>query len=308
MSRVLVTGSSGFIAGALIPHLERAGHQVTGLDRRPGARTDIHIDIRDVAAMQALTEKLRSRGESFDSVVHLAAVAGVRPSITNPHPYIETNVTGTITTLDLAVGLGATRAVVASSSSVYGDIARPAVEDGTRRRPLSNYAASKIGTEAVATTYAFSGALELVIVRPFTVYGPGQRPDMFCHRALLAVANGEPLQVWDWQRDFTYIEDLCVGAAAAVTVPMTEPRRDYNLGSGRPVSVHEFLDTLESVTGRSVNATFGERGIGEPRATHADTARSRTELGMPEPLPFLTGMMRQAESLGLIPEAATSAA
>jgi nucleoside-diphosphate-sugar epimerase len=292
MSHILLTGSSGFIGSRLTKHLTTAGHRVTGLDIRPGVHTQVVADLRHPSVVAEVSHRLRS----VDVVMHFAAVAGVRRSLVEPALYVDTNVTGTLHALQLAEALSADRVVTASSSSVYGSVAGPASED-TPVAPLSPYAASKVATEALCASWAAAGAFEVIVVRPFTVYGPGQRPDMFCHQALGKVVADETLQVWEWRRDFTYVDDLCVAAANTVTVDVPGGMRVYNLGSGRPVSVHEFLSTVQEVTGRQVRAVFGRSGHCEPVMTFADTSRSHAELGLPAPKAFVEGLAAQFANL-----------
>jgi len=287
--KVQVTGAAGFIGRALAERLVLGGHQVFGLDMRPSIDTDLLVDIRDGAAMQAVMA-----ATSPDVVVHLAALAGVRPSVARPIDYLETNVVGTGHVLEAAAQAGVRRVVLASSSSVYGHCPEPAHEDRTPR-PLSPYAASKLAAEALAQTYAERGCLEVAVVRPFTVYGPGQRPDMFCSQVLRTLGVGAPLEVWPWQRDFTFIDDLVDGLVGASSRRLVEPFRIFNLGSGTPVSAADFLSTLEFVTGFRPEATWGRASSGEPARTHADPVRARLELGFTGATSFADGLRQQAD-------------
>ncbi|MDP9404112.1 MAG: NAD-dependent epimerase/dehydratase family protein [Actinomycetota bacterium] len=292
MAHILLTGSSGFIGTRLSGRLRSQGHRVTGLDVRPASQTDVVEDLRDPSCVARIADRLGA----VDVVAHFAAVAGVRRSLVEPDLYFDTNVAGTRHALLLAEALGAARVVMASSSSVYGDVEGPAAEDQPLA-PLSPYAESKAAAEELARAWAATGAFQVVVLRPFTVYGPGQRSDMFCHQALHRVMAGEALQVWDWQRDFTYVDDVCRGSAAAITVPLAERFRTYNLGSGRPVPVREFLATLRRVTRLPVSASFGPAGAGEPAMTFADPTRARAELGLRHPGPFVVGLETQRRSV-----------
>jgi nucleoside-diphosphate-sugar epimerase len=287
--KVLVTGSAGFIGRALSERLQLAGHEVLGLDRRPSLDTDVLIDI---TADSGLAECLRDWNP--DIVVHLAALAGVRPSVQRPREYLETNVLGTSQVMEAAVAAGARRVVVASSSSIFGHCETAAAEDDPVS-PLSPYAASKVATEAVARSYAERGLLEVAVIRPFTVYGPRQRPDMFCAKTLRELGFERPLRLWEWERDFTYIDDLVDGVMGAIERPLVSPYRTFNLGSGSPVSVHDFLEALAQVTGRAPVVEWLSPFAGEPARTYADPSRAIAELGFTGRTSFVNGLRQQVE-------------
>jgi nucleoside-diphosphate-sugar epimerase len=286
--RVLLTGASGFIGTCLARHLVAAGHKVIGVDLRRGQATSLLADLRDPKSVQSVAATVGST----DVVAHFAAIAGVRRSLLEPKAYAETNVIGTLHALQLAERLGAGRVVLASSSSVYGRVEGPTSEDQLLA-PLSPYAASKVAAEELCGSFVATGAFEAVVVRPFTVYGPGQRPDMFCHQALHKVALGEKIDVWEWQRDFTFIDEVCLAASNAIIVPTDSPVTTYNLGSGRPVSVFEFVATLEKVTRRRVRVALGTAPPCEPALTFADATRARAELGLSQPIGFADGLAAQ---------------
>jgi UDP-glucuronate 4-epimerase len=292
MAHILLTGSSGFIGGRLHGRLRSDGHTVTGLDVCPAPQTDLVEDLRDPACVARVVDRLGR----IDIVAHFAAVAGVRRSLTEPHLYFDTNVGGTRRALEMAGALGATRVVLGSSSSVYGEVDGPASEDRTLA-PMSPCAESKVAAEELGREWAAAGAFQVVALRPFSVYGPRQRTDMFCHQALLRVMSSESVHVWDWQRDFTYVDDVCRGAAVAMTVPVASAFRAYNLGSGRPIPVQEFLAALGRVTRSPVAATFGRAAPGEPEITFADPSRARAELGLRHPGPFVVGLETQRRSM-----------
>jgi nucleoside-diphosphate-sugar epimerase len=285
--KCLVTGAAGFIGGALSERLVLGGHQVLGIDRRPSLDTDIVLDISARIGVVEVFSDWRP-----DVVVHLAALAGVRPSMQRPRDYLETNVIGTGQVMEAAVAAGATRVVVASSSSVLGDCPTPS-DENSEPRPLSPYAASKIATEAVARAYAERGLAEVAVVRPFTVYGPRQRPDMFCSKTLRELALGRPLRMWHWERDFTFIDDLVDGLVGAIERPIIEPYRVFHLGSGRPVSAQEFVDTLHEVTGARPEVEWLAPFPSEPSRTHANPGRAIAELGFRGDTSFAAGLRQQ---------------
>jgi UDP-glucuronate 4-epimerase len=298
MGLIAVTGGAGFIGGAALRR-RPAGTRVVSSDRRPQEPCPhVHAvtgDLRDSAAVAAAIPP------GTDAVLHLAALAGVAPSIRDPQEYVLDNVFVTANVLQRAVEVGARRVVIASSSSVYGDCYEPAVEDQPLA-PLSPYAASKVAVEALAESYVSRGHLEVVVLRPFTVYGPRQRTDMAMSLFLRKVRDGAPIDLWDWRRDFTYVDDVVTALWASLEVELTDPFRAYNLGSGRPVDAVELLSTLEQVVGRDVEVVWGQRRSGEPLTTWADPTRSRAELGMPLPRPLFDGLLLQAEeAVGRLP-------
>lgn len=234
--------------------------------------------------------------DGVDVVVHLAALAGVAPSWHAPGAYAETNVTGTAAVLEWSRRMGVRRVVVASSSSVYGECDVPAAED-RELRPLSPYAETKAEAERRCHD---AWPFEVVVVRPFSVYGPGQRPDMLLSRLL----SGEALTLWPFVRDFTYIADIVAGLVACLDVELGEQVDTFNLGSGRPVTAKELLAALADVTGRDVDVSWGGARRGEPTCTWADPTKSRERLGLPEPTPLYDGLAAQvaaSSSVGSAP-------
>jgi nucleoside-diphosphate-sugar epimerase len=277
--RVTITGADGFLGRALSARLPDA----LGSD----------LDTLDV---RGPVDELAAAFAGCDVVVHLAALTGVAPSLARPDEYRDTNVGGTERVLAACLAAGVRRVVVTSSSSVYGECPSPAVEDVTPLRPRSPYGSSKVGAEAaVRRAVASSGGrgLEAVIVRPFTVYGPGQRPDMLIARLLAGEAG---LRLFPFVRDLTYVDEVVDGLVAAlhVTVGADGPLV-CNLGSGRPVSAAELLEALAEVTGRRPEVVWVEGRPGEPVRTEADPARARAQLGVPPPLPRVEGLRRQRE-------------
>jgi len=277
---VSVTGAAGFIGGHLVSSLREAGHRVRGFDVRPCPAVR-HLDVRhpfDPSVFAGSTV-----------VVHLAALTGVRASWSAPDAYLRTNVIGTEHVLAAARAAGVERAVVASSSSVYGHCEVPAAE-GQALKPLSPYGESKARAEDCALRAA--GGLEVVIVRPFSVYGPGQRADMLIARLL----RGDRLVMWPFERDFTFIDEVVDGIRRAALVPLPGPVSVVNLGSGRPVGARS-LTTLLADGGQQVHARFVTKGPrGEPQRTWADVARAREWLGQPPPRSFASGLHEQVSA------------
>lgn len=265
---IAVTGAEGFVGRALVRRLLTAG-----IDVRPS-----DLDTLDVRRPMATTAFA-----GCDVVVHLAALTGVGPSMQRPHDYRRTNVDGTANVVAAAAGAGVPRFVLASSSSVYGECPTAANEDRALA-PLSPYGESKAAAEAVVR--AASG-IERIVVRPFTVYGPGQRPDMLIARLL----GRETVRLFPFVRDFTFIDEVVDGLVAAATVGADG--LVANLGSGRPVPASALLSALTEVTGRPVDVEWIDDRPGEPRQTWADPARGRQLLGLGEPIDLVEGLRRQ---------------
>ena len=287
--RIVVTGAAGFLGTALTARLRTTGHGVRTIDLRdhPHGRVG---DIRRTSDLRKVVDA------GTDVIVHLAAVAGVRPSLADPDHYLSHNVLGTSAVLQTAQEIGVPRVVLTSSSSVYGDV-RAASREDDALVPLSPYAASKVAAEALARSYAERGVFEVAVVRPFTVYGPGQRPDMAITRFLGLIRDGGTARLWPWVRDFTYIEDLVDGLVRCLDGQLAAPFRAFNLGSGRPVAAHELHEALATVTGRTLDVTWGVGRSGEPAMTHADTERSHQELGFTASTSLLDGLAAQAATV-----------
>jgi UDP-glucuronate 4-epimerase len=232
----LITGGAGFIGSHLVDRLVAGGGKVVVYDNfdpyydadlkrqnveaalATGKASLIQADVRDGGAFRAALESTRP-----DTVVHLAARPGVRPSFAFPEVYLDINVGGTLNVLRACGEFGVQRLLFASSSSVYGSVDAPAGEMTTPCRPLSPYGASKVAGEALCSTFARDG-MSIIALRFFTVYGPRQRPDMAIHRFSRAIFSGEPVPVFgdgSSQRDYTYVSDVVDGIvnAAARTPP-----------------------------------------------------------------------------------------
>lgn len=283
MSTVLVTGAAGFIGFHLAQRLLRLGHQVTGFDNLNDyyevslkeARLNI---LRGEAGFRFVPAGLEQReivdelfsSESFDCVVHLAAQAGVRYSMQNPHAYIDSNIVGFLNILEGCRHSGVKHLLFASSSSVYGANSRvPFSEHHSADHPVSLYAATKRSNELIAHSYAHLYGIPVTGLRFFTVYGPWGRPDMAYFSFTRAILEGRPIDVFNngrMQRDFTYIDDITEGIvrvmdhiprhdpawSAEMPDPATSsaPYRLYNIGNNKPVELGRFIDVLEECLGK----------------------------------------------------------
>lgn len=293
---VLVTGAAGFIGAYVCRALRARGEHVTGLDnwndyydprlkrdRVAALCPDVRIaalDLTDRAGIAALFDEV-----SPSRVVHLAAQAGVRHSLHNPHAYADSNLTGFLNILEACRHRGIAHLVYASSSSVYGAGAVPPFrEDARIDRPLSFYAATKAANEAMAYSYAHLYGLRCTALRFFTVYGPWGRPDMAPLLFSRAVLAGRPIEVFNhgrMRRDFTHIDDIVAGVLGALDHPPadTPPHRVFNLGNHTPVALERFIAVIEQAAGRPAQKVYRPMQAGDMPETMADTAAAQAAFG-----------------------------
>ena len=290
MAHYLVSGAAGFIASAVATLLVREGHTVEGVDNlndaydvrlkqwrpeQPQTREGMSFERCDVSDRVAV-EQVWDRSGPFEAVIHLAARAGVRYSVENPWVYLETNATGTLNLLECCRRRGTGKFVLASTSSLYGaHNALPYSESADTSRPLSPYAASKQAAEALCHTYHHLYGLDVSILRYFTVYGPAGRPDMSIFRFIQWIAEGRPVTVYGdgtQSRDFTYVEDVARGTAAACKPLGYEV---INLGSDRPVSVADTIALVEGLLGKRARIQYEPAHRADVPATWADISKAR---------------------------------
>jgi UDP-glucuronate 4-epimerase len=320
--RAVVTGSAGFIGSHTAHALTRAGYHVLGIDsfdpyypperkRRnaqavlseapPGAFRNLECDITDPAALRHAMESFRP-----SVVVHLAARAGVRPSITDPALYAATNVVGTQHVLDAAHASGCTKVICASSSSVYGNNPSiPFAETDPVDQPISPYAATKRSCELIAHSHHYLTGARVAMLRFFTVFGPRQRPDLAIHMFLEKVMRHRPITLFgdgSSSRDYTYIDDIVSGIMAAIDRIDDHGYRIWNLGGDRPIPLTQLVQTVADVTG--IDPIIEHRGMqpGDVDRTWADLTRSRTELGYDPKTTIAEGIARQFEWMRHQPE------
>lgn len=293
---ILVTGGAGFIGSHLVEGLlAEDAWRITVVDdfndfydpalKRANvaphlARDDYQLteaDIRDRAAL----EKVFAAGD-FDCVVHLAARAGVRPSLAEPFLYAETNITGTLNLLELARATNVPQFVFGSSSSVYGINAKvPFSEDDPIRQPISPYAATKAAGEMLCHTYAHLHDMRCVALRFFTVYGARQRPDLAIYKFAKLISQGKPIPVFGdgtTRRDYTYIEDIIAGVRAAVDYTASSYEA-INLGESRTVELGELIALLEKELGQKAVIDRQPLQPGDVPQTFADISKARRLLG-----------------------------
>ena len=290
--KILLTGGAGFIGAHAARRFLADGWQVGILDDfndfyDPAIKEDNVAQLR--GAVEIFRGDIRDTGTvelamnaGWDTVLHLAARAGVRPSILDPGLYIETNVTGTFNVLEAARRAGVRRFLFASSSSVYGAEAQtPFRESAALVRTLSPYAATKIAGEQLCSNYAHLHGMRVVSLRFFTVYGPGQRTDLAIHKFTRSLFEGLPIDQYGegrTRRDYTYVDDIVQGVRAAADYegPAYEV---FNLGGSHTVSLSELIKKLEVVTGREAIVRLCPEQPGDMPATWADITKARDLLG-----------------------------
>ena len=312
MAKILVTGAAGFIGFHLAKRLQEQGAEVVGLDNLneyyevslkharlklleecPGFRF-VRMDLCDREGMAGLFHE-----ERFDTVVNLAAQAGVRYSLTNPHAYTESNISGFLNILEGCRHNGVGHLVYASSSSVYGaNTAMPFSVHHNVDHPVSLYAATKKANELMAHTYASLYGIPTTGLRFFTVYGPWGRPDMALFLFTRAILAGSPIDVFNFgkmQRDFTFVDDIVEGVCRVIDrVPSGNPAwsgaspdpgtsyapyRLYNIGNNNPVELLRFIEVLEKALGREARKNLLPLQAGDVPATYADVDDLMLDVG-----------------------------
>jgi UDP-glucuronate 4-epimerase len=308
--RILVTGAAGFIGSHLCERLVARGDQVVGLDSfdafyaRPIKESNlarlaadrrftlVEADVRDPAAL----EQAFAAGKP-EVVVHLAALAGVRPSLMDPAGYADVNVVGTQRIVDAVRAHAARRLVFASSSSVYGlDSHPPFKESDPCLKPLSPYASTKRSGELLLFTAHHLYALDVTCLRFFTVYGPRQRPDLAIHKFARRIAAGKSIELYGdgtTSRDYTFIDDIIDGVIASIDQPAPEPAyRIYNLGGSRPVALSKLVEMLGAALGTKPTVTYGVEQPGDMKRTLADLELAHQALGYAPKVSMEEGLAR----------------
>lgn len=312
--KILVTGAAGFIGYHLVGALLNNGNEVVGIDNindyydvnlkysrleesgiirkligenKNLIQSNIHanysfakIDITDLERLIELFDE-----EKFTHVVNLAAQAGVRYSLINPHAYVQSNIVGFVNILECCRHNKIEHLLYASSSSVYGANAKiPFSEEDRVDHPVSLYAATKKSNELMAYSYSHLYNLPTTGLRFFTVYGPWGRPDMAPMLFANAIIKGEPIKIFnngDMQRDFTYIDDVVEGIVSCVsTLPHKKPKADlFNIGNSKPVKLMDFISTMENCLGKEALKKYLPMQDGDVKITYADTSLIQNEKG-----------------------------
>ena len=291
--KILVTGCAGFIGMHVAQKLLQAGHDVVGIDNlndyyTPQLKIDRLKQIEnfenfqfhkmDISNNEAISQLFDCH--NFQRVVHLAAQAGVRYSITNPRAYIDANITGFFNIIEACRKHKVEHLVYASSSSVYGKNEKlPYSETDQVDNPVSLYAATKKSNELMAFTYSHLYRIPATGLRFFTVYGPWGRPDMSPFIFVKAIIEGKPIQLFNYgnmSRDFTYIDDIVHGLIEVLNRPPEDqasavPHRVLNIGNHQPVQLTDYVKTIEEVTGVAANIQLAPMQAGDVLSTYADT-------------------------------------
>lgn len=306
---VLVTGAAGFIGAQVCAELLARGYEVVGIDNLSDAY-DVRIkewrlarllpqagfsftrlDIVDRAALEPIFA-----AHHLQAVINLAARAGVRQSVANPWVYIDTNITGTLNLLECCRNAQIKKFVLASTSSLYGaHNPRPFREDARTDDPLSPYAASKKGAEAMCYTYHYLHGIDVTVFRYFTVYGPAGRPDMSMFRFVQWISQGVPVTVFGdgtQERDFTYVDDIARGTVAGLQPLGYEI---INLGSDQPVILIDALRLIERLLGQAANLVYEPRHPADVPATWADIGKAERLLGWRPQTSFAAGITHLVE-------------
>lgn len=310
--RILVTGGAGFIGSHLVERLLRRGHQVVSLDnldsfydpeiKRRNLRrardfvdfTEVRGDIRDGQAYERLPDDI-------GAVVHLAARAGVRPSIVDPALYTDVNLRGTDRLLEFMRQRGVTKLVFGSSSSVYGDDTPvPFSEDAHADRPISPYAATKRAGEHLVHAQGHIFGIDAVCLRFFTVYGPRQRPDLAIHKFARLLLRREEIPMFGdgtSERDYTEVEDILDGVEGALRFVLWNPGtyEVVNLGSGRTVALKRMIEEIARALGVRPRIRSLALQPGDVRRTFADVSKAARMFGYRPRVPFEDGIDRFAE-------------
>ncbi len=321
MSRILVTGSAGFIGYHVAQRLLDQGHLVAGIDNmtpyydvelkhrrhaRLARSNGFRAHIVDLAARDETRAVIEA--EQPEIIVHLAAQAGVRYAIEHPEAYIQTNVVGTFHLLELARAFPVQHFLLASTSSVYGaNTVMPFTELDRTETPLTIYAATKKSTELMAHSYAHLWAIPTTVFRFFTVYGPWGRPDMALFKFVDAMLDGRPIEVYNhgrMARDFTYIDDLVEGIIRLIGCPPRQgepvgdfdslspvaPHRVVNIGNAQPVELLAFIEAIEHCLGRTAERIYLDMQPGDVPRTYADTRLLAALTGFSPATPVADGV------------------
>jgi len=308
MKSILVTGSAGFIGSKVTEKLLEQGYKVVGVDNlndyydvriknwrlqtlsTHSSFTFYQMDIENLNGMKTIYEQHR-----FDAVINLAARAGVRYSMENPHIYVTTNTSGTLNLLDLSRQYGVPKFVLASTSSLYAGQKMPFKEDLPVNTPISPYAASKKAAEAMAYCYHYLYGLDVTITRFFTVYGPAGRPDMSIFRFARWIMEGSPLEVFGdgtQTRDFTYVDDIALGTILALKPLGYEI---INLGNNHPDELLRAIELISDYTGQKSEIEYRDFHIADIKATWADISKAQTLLNWTPAISLEEGIKRTVQ-------------
>ncbi len=308
---IFITGVAGFIGFHLANTLLAQGHSVVGLDNL-NPYYDVRYKQQRLAVLETQSNFSWHQGDVADTpllqrilqqhnptlVLHMAAQAGVRYSLTHPQSYVHANVVAMCNLLQLCAAMPKVHVVYASSSSVYGlNTPQPASIDAVADTPASFYAATKRAGELFAHAYAHTHGLACTGLRFFTVYGPYGRPDMAVHKFADAIANNRPIDIYNhgqMSRDMTYIDDAVAGILAAAALPhrTATPHRVYNIGSGTAVPLNTLVQLLETAMGRTAIKNLLPMQTGDVHSSLADLTCSVRDFGYSPKVDIAEGIAR----------------
>ena len=310
--RILVTGGAGFIGSFVVDALLQSGIEVTVIDefndsyspaiKRGNLAHALENPGFDLVEGDLCDPKILEEGFRIaapDAVIHLAARAGVRPSILDPKLYFRVNCMGSLSLFEACLRHRVARVVFASSSSVYGEAETVPFQETMRvDRPVSPYAGSKQAGELLAHTFASVHGMNIACLRFFTVYGPRQRPEMAIHSFMRSIQNEEELTVFgdgSSSRDYTYVSDIVRGILLALE--KNRGFRIYNVGSGSPIQLLPLIDTIGEIIGKKPRLRWAPNQKGDVSRTFADVSRSQKELGFSPEMTLRSGLEAMYEWL-----------
>lgn len=307
MKTILITGCAGFVGSHVAEQLLKRGDKVIGIDEVNDyynlEQKEENLNILnkyenfsfhkfDLADFDKLKQTFEN--ETLEYIGHLAARAGVRPSINNPFIYESSNIKATLNLLELAKIHKLKNFVLASSSSVYGNCKEvPFKEDFNVDYPISPYAATKKSTELMAYAYHHLHGLNVNIIRPFTLYGPRGRPDMAPFLFPMWIEQGKPIKRFGdgtSQRDYTYIDDFVNGFISAIDTPLGY--EIFNLGNANPITLNKFIETVENIVGKKAQINQLPMQAGDVEITYADTSKAERLLGYKHNVTIEEGMKK----------------
>lgn len=310
MGCYLVTGAAGFIGAKVSEFLLADGHTVVGVDNLNNAydvrlkewrlkrllpQAGFQFHQKDISLLDEI-ETVFGQAGVLDGVINLAARAGVRASVEDPWIFVNTNITGTLNTLELCRRFGVPKYVLASTSSIYGaDAPLPTPEEADSSRPLQPYAASKKGAEALCHAYHFLHGLDITVFRYFTVYGPAGRPDMVMFRFTQWIREGRPVKLngdGEQSRGFTYVDDIARGTILGLKPVGYEI---INLGGHETITINEMIHVLEELTGCKARVERHPAHPADMLANWADVTKARRLLGWEPEVSLREGMRRLVE-------------
>jgi len=305
--RILVTGCAGFIGSHVCERLIQKGYSVVGVDNFDlfYAKELKTKNIEELLSSPCFrlypfsitdAKTLSSIAEPIDAIIHLAAKAGVRPSIADPQAYIDTNITGTLNIADFAFKKGINKIIFASSSSVYGNAAiAPFKESSITDAPISPYAFTKKSGEFVLYNFYHLYKISSICLRFFTVYGPRQRPDLAINKFVSAILRGDQIDVYgngSMMRDYTFITDTVEGIIGALDLIMKNEviYEVINLGNNKPFTVLELIHSIESILEKKANLNFIQEQPGDVQITCADITKANSLLNYQPKTKLMEGL------------------